>query len=397
MWASTIFLLARTMRWATVASATRNALPISAVVKPATARKVSATCASCDRAGWQHVKISLRRSSASAGSGVNADRSSSASFSRYRVSRRRMSMARRRAVVINHAPGLSGMPCSGHFSNAATRLSWTTSSARSKSPIARTSAAVSRPASSRKTATTAASVAVRVCSAVLGSVREPSGFRLFNFSRVVDHRPHLDRAGRPCLSDSKRLVEILDLDNREASDDLLRLDVWPVGDDGLAILDAHRCRAAWALELLATDESAGPGLLLEPLACPLIGGGKLVLRQLLKRILVLGATHEHKDVLHFRISPYQGGPGCRLIHTTNGLCAKSTLSGPGEFRLLLREEAHDPNRGVRAQRSPRKVGRLDLERLVKWEIVAAPDGVFDHRDGERRRFCELGGPLVDGS
>ena len=30
---------------------------ISAVVKPATARSVSATCASCDSAGWQHVKI----------------------------------------------------------------------------------------------------------------------------------------------------------------------------------------------------------------------------------------------------------------------------------------------------------------------------------------------------
>src|SRR5260370_2167876 len=230
-----------------------------------------------------------------------------------------MSMARRRAVVINHAPGLSGMPCSGHFSNAATRLSWTTSSARSKSPIARTSAAVSRPASSRKTATTAASVAVRVCSAVLGSVREPSGFRLFNFSRVVAHRPHFDSAGPPSLRDSKRLVEILDLHNREASDDRLRFDVRPVGNDGLAILDAHRCRAAWALELLTTDESACPGLLLEPLARALICGGKLVLRQLLKRILVLAATHEHKDVLHRESLPIRAVPvAASFIPRTGG-------------------------------------------------------------------------------
>src|SRR4029077_1034333 len=230
-----------------------------------------------------------------------------------------MSMARRRAVVINHAPGLSGMPCSGHFSSAATRLSCTTSSARSKSPTARTSAAVSRPVSSRKTAATAASVALRVCSAVLGRVRGSSGFRLFDFSRVIDHGPHLDRAAGPCLGDSKRLVEILDLDDGEASDDLLRFDVWPVGDDGLAVLDAHGCRAAWPLQLLATDESAGPGLIVEPLAGALVGGGKLVLGQLLKRILVFGASHEHEDVLHSVSLPMKAVLGAAsFIRRTGG-------------------------------------------------------------------------------
>ena len=150
------------MRCATVASATRNALAISTVVKPATARRVNATCASWDSAGWQHVKIRRSRSSASGGSGPNVARSNCSSFPRYRLSRRRMSMARRRAVVINHAPGLSGMPSSGHLSSAATRLSWTTSSARSKSPSIRTRAAVRRPASSRKTAATTRSVALCV-------------------------------------------------------------------------------------------------------------------------------------------------------------------------------------------------------------------------------------------
>src|SRR5437667_23644 len=39
-----------------------KARAISAVVSPATARRVSATCASRDRAGWQQVKTSRRRS-----------------------------------------------------------------------------------------------------------------------------------------------------------------------------------------------------------------------------------------------------------------------------------------------------------------------------------------------
>src|SRR6266436_7115050 len=130
-----------------------------------------------------------------------------------------MSMARRRAVVINHAPGLSGMPCSGHFSSAATRLSWTTSSARSKSPSTRISAAVSRPASSLKTAATASSVLARVSSAF----------------RMVDYRPDFDDAATgPGLGHLERLIQVLDLDDREAADDFLRLDERAVRDDSLA-------------------------------------------------------------------------------------------------------------------------------------------------------------------
>src|SRR5258707_15074152 len=133
-----------------------------------------------------------------------------------------MSMARRRAVVINHAPGLSGMPCSGHFSSAATRLSWTTSSARAKSPSTRISAAVRRPASSLKTALTAASVGACVSSAF----------------RVVDQGPDLDDAAAgPCLGHAECFIEILHFDDREAADDLLRLDERAVCDCGLAVLD----------------------------------------------------------------------------------------------------------------------------------------------------------------
>src|SRR5256884_9240904 len=112
-------------------------------------------------------------------------------------------MARRRAAVINHAPGLSGIPWAGQFSSAATRLSWTTSSAMSKLPMRRTIAPVSLAASSRNTALSAASVAVLV------SVR-PSSFH---------SRPDLDRAGAPCLGHLERLVEALYLHAGGATED----------------------------------------------------------------------------------------------------------------------------------------------------------------------------------
>ena len=54
--ASVIRCLARLIRWAIVASGTRNAAAISAVVSPPTARSVSATCDGGVSAGWQHRK-----------------------------------------------------------------------------------------------------------------------------------------------------------------------------------------------------------------------------------------------------------------------------------------------------------------------------------------------------
>src|SRR5882757_4576029 len=52
-------------------------------------------------------------------------------------------MARCFAVVINHAPGLSGTPDSGHFSSATTRASWASSSATPTSRTMRASPAIS--------------------------------------------------------------------------------------------------------------------------------------------------------------------------------------------------------------------------------------------------------------
>ena len=56
---------ARLIRCAIVASGTRNALAISAVVRPPTARSVSAIADAGDSAGWQHMNSSTSVSSGS--------------------------------------------------------------------------------------------------------------------------------------------------------------------------------------------------------------------------------------------------------------------------------------------------------------------------------------------
>src|SRR5205823_1637776 len=167
MLASTILRLARTIRWAIVGSETRNAAAISWVVKPATARRVSATCAS---------------------------------------------------------------------------------SAMSKLPMRRTMAPVSFAASSRKTAVSAASVADRV------SVRTSS----------FHSRPHLDRTGGPGLGHLEGLVEVFDLHDGEAADDLFGLDERAVGHDPTSVFGADRGDGLRPLQLLAADDLAGPAVLLEP-------------------------------------------------------------------------------------------------------------------------------------
>ena len=63
---------ARTIRCATVASGTRNARAIAGVVRPPSARSVSATRASSLRAGWQQVNISASNSSPTASSAAAA-------------------------------------------------------------------------------------------------------------------------------------------------------------------------------------------------------------------------------------------------------------------------------------------------------------------------------------
>ncbi len=64
--------LARLIRCAIVASGTRNALAISAVVRPPTARSISAIADDDESAGWQHMKSRTSVSSCPAASSVSA-------------------------------------------------------------------------------------------------------------------------------------------------------------------------------------------------------------------------------------------------------------------------------------------------------------------------------------
>src|SRR5712692_4595892 len=183
---------------------------------------------------------------------------------------------------MSHAPGLSGIPCSGHFSRAASRLSWTTSSAISKLPMIRTMAPVSFAASSRKTAASAASVAVRV------SVR-PSSFH---------SRPHFDGPSRPSLGHLEGLVEVCDLDDGEATDDLLRLDERTVGDDRPAVLESNRGGGRRAFKLLAAKDLARSAVLIEPFLGCLDPGLQVLLRQVLEPLLVFHRPDEQQHVFH---------------------------------------------------------------------------------------------------
>ena len=129
--------LARLMRWATVDSGTSIARAISAVVSPPTARRVSATWETGVSAGWQQSSSKVRVSSASlsgTGSGSGGSRAAAISSRRRRAASLRHSSVRRRsATVISQPRGLSGTPCSGHCSAAASSASCTASSQPEKS------------------------------------------------------------------------------------------------------------------------------------------------------------------------------------------------------------------------------------------------------------------------
>ena len=74
--ATLILDLARVSRRFIVSAGTRKARAISSVVSPATARSVSATCASMASAGWQHMKTSSSRSSGIGGPSMTSSASS---------------------------------------------------------------------------------------------------------------------------------------------------------------------------------------------------------------------------------------------------------------------------------------------------------------------------------
>src|ERR1700680_2739824 len=162
-------------------------------------------------------------------------------------------MARRRAVCSNHAAGRSGTPSTGHRCSASITASCTRSSARSKSPVMRTSDPQMSPTSSRNTALIASPVGLLnhrplrpTCSAV----------RMIGHGIAVgDHGTDLDALilWRPALRDRNCLVEVRRVDGDESCDVLLALHEGTVGHELASLAPANRGRGARGLELLGAE------------------------------------------------------------------------------------------------------------------------------------------------
>ncbi len=154
--------LARVIRCAIVASGSRKARAISAVVRPPTARKVRAIALAGGSAGWQHRNSNISESSwaetDSAGSGSR--RATTVSRLRRATSARTASAMRRCATWISQPRGLSGLPSTGHCVAAASSASCSASSAVGKSPKRRTSVARTCGANSRSRSSVARSAAI---------------------------------------------------------------------------------------------------------------------------------------------------------------------------------------------------------------------------------------------
>src|SRR5712691_2735673 len=291
--AALILRLARTRRCAIVASVTRKALATSLVDRPPSSRRVSATCASVESAGWQHVKIRRSRSSCTEptstgmpGSSLpGASTATSPSSCRSRDSRRKRSMARLRAVVVIQPPGLGGRPSSGHLRNATANASCTASSATSMSPKTRISAATDRPDSSRKIRPTSAWSSSGAASRTLSSLEDAERTDL---DRPPNGRGGLRRPG-------ERSIEVLGLDDVETTEVFLGLREGTVGGQHLAPVHTHdgsgvgfvqgagEDPGAGRLHLLVEDLDLLPGLLhlfvghrLADLALDTVNGQKIV-------------------------------------------------------------------------------------------------------------------------
>src|SRR5665213_1630757 len=108
-------------------------------------------------------------------SSASSSRASSSCLRSATALRRKRSMARRLAVAVSHAAGLSGTPDCGHCSSAATSASWARSSARPTSRVRRVSPAMTRADSMRQTASTVRCVAR--CELVADTATDHTSFK----------------------------------------------------------------------------------------------------------------------------------------------------------------------------------------------------------------------------
>src|SRR5438105_126955 len=323
MRAALIFRLARARRCAIAGSVTRKDRATSLVDSPPSSRRVSATCASVDSAGWQQVKISRSRSSSTGPTSWGAPRSllpgesiaTSPSSFRPRDSRRRRSIARLRAVVAIQPPGFGGSPSAGHLRKATVNASCTASSATSMSPKTRIRTATDRPDSSRKIRPTSAPLSLGAASMAcslsgLGYVSERA-----DLDRLRDGSGGLRGPG-------ERRVEVLGLDDVEAAQVFLRLRKGAVGGQHLAVGHAHdRCGIGF-VQGAAEEPSAGRLHLLLEDADPLHELPHLLLAHRVAD-LALDAVHG-QQVLRHAVLLVTGGHFPPLTQLRTGLAQTDT-------------------------------------------------------------------------
>ena len=227
--------------WPWSARWTRKARAISAVVSPASVRRVSATRASSDRAGWQQVKISRSRSS------VDPARRSPVSrrpvVGRRVVDRRPPPGVWRRRPLSGAArrwrgcgpPWSATRPAAAGCRPAASaaapaNASCAHSSARSQSPVVRISVATTLPHSSRNAAATAPD-ACRPRRSVTAASAGPRSCR--------------NSAAGCAAAACDRLVQAGALEITKPGDLLLGLGERPVGQHQLAAPDPDRPGPRW--------------------------------------------------------------------------------------------------------------------------------------------------------
>src|SRR5258708_11097664 len=145
-------------------------------------------------------------------------------------------MARLRAVVTIHAPGLGGWPSDGHLAPATVNASWTASSAASMSPRKRIRVATQRPYSRRKTAS-AVTARESMAAAPIRSlrVRRVSPYRVVE--GPIEERADLDRPLLPSRGEPgalQGLVQVGRVDDPEPGEVFLGLGVRPVGNQEVA-------------------------------------------------------------------------------------------------------------------------------------------------------------------
>src|SRR5215217_9758947 len=313
MRAALILCLARTRRRAIVASVTRKALATCLVDRPPSRRRVSAICASVDSAGWQQVKMRRSRSSGTGpiswglpGSSLPADSTAtSLRSSRPRDSRRRRSMAWWRAVVVIQPPGLGGTPSPGHLRRATAKASWTASSARSRSPKTPIRAASDRPDSSRKIRPTSSPSSLTAAS----PSPTPSGLE-------ARERPNLDRRpdgpGDP-RRPAKRGIQVLGLDDVEATEVFLGLHEGAVGGHHLAVCHPHHGSGVGVVQAAGGNPGASRLQVLLEDAELLVGLGHLLIGHWLAD-LALDAVDRQQIVRHG--DPPAGGRAGPAAHPT---------------------------------------------------------------------------------